>query len=155
MTCFLVSPCYPGLQVPWPLVPNVNVLIFHPSHSHCLKKLCSQPFPRTAGCKWEEEGAQGRSAPGQRPSLHSEASGFAKRDFSWKQSWSRYTYWARFCSFCVCTPVFFWKTDSDLGCHGLFCLFAPSSHCKSNTIFQQSLQHRGVSEEGRKLPSHM
>lgn len=134
---------------------SVNVLIFHPSHSYCLKELWSQPFPSTAGCKWDEEGTQWRAAPGQRPSLHSEASGFAKRDFSWKQSWSRKTYWTRFCSYCVCTPAFFWKTDLDLGHRGLFCLFAASSHWKSNTIFQQSLEHRRISEEGRKWPSHM
>lgn len=124
MTHFLTSPCYPGLQDPRPLVPRINGLVFPPSQSYCLKGLWSQPLPGTAGCKREEEGAAWRSAPGQRPSLHSEASGFAKHDFSWKQSWSRKIYWAIFCSLCVRAPAFSSKTDSDIGCCGLFCFSA-------------------------------
>lgn len=58
MTCFLTSPCYPGLQVPWPLVPSGKARAFHPSQSHCLKGQWSQPLPSTAGrshmeiCPW-------------------------------------------------------------------------------------------------------
>lgn len=103
------GPWTPGL---WPLLPNVNSPLLHPSQSSGPKGPWSQPVLGTAGCKWEEEGAARKCAPRPGPPLHSVASGLAKRDLSRQPRLAEPR-----------TAAFFSKTDSDLACCGC-CLSA-------------------------------